>query len=130
MNYPFACLLAVILASTSACRSTKPKTLASINGDRFDENVVPGAYYRTGLTLTAFYDEQPDSLIGKTPTDMLGSRHVLQLLSASAGNVWARVRTEDDDVGFVRFSAIKIVPPEDRPRAPKRKVNKWGEDKY
>jgi hypothetical protein len=123
-------LFASLLAALPACRSSKPETLSSINAARFDDDVVPGAYYRTGLTPTAFYDEQPDSLIGKTPTDMLGPRHVVQLLSASAGSVWARVRTEEDDIGFVKFSAIKIVPTEDRPKAPKRKINKWGEDKY
>jgi hypothetical protein len=97
---------------------------------RFDEDVNIGSYYRVKGLTTAFYDEQPDSLIGKTPTDILGPRHVVQLLNASAGNVWARVRTEEDDIGYVRFSALKIVPWDKRPDAPKRKINKWGEDNY
>ncbi len=123
-------LLLPLLANVS-CKSSKPKTISGLHAARFDENVSVGSYYRTSsLTPTAFYDEQPDSLIIKTPTSVLGPRHVVQLLSAHAGSSWARVRTEDDEVGYIRFSAIKIVPYEDRPDAPKRKVNKWGEDRY
>jgi hypothetical protein len=124
-------LLTITVTVTPSCRSTKRRdTLSEANSARFSENVSLGAYYRTGMVPTPFYDEQPDSLIGKTPTDILGYHHVVQLLSANAGAEWARVRTESDQVGFIRFSAIKIVPMEDRPNAPKRKINKWGEDRY
>lgn len=124
-------LLAALTCGAAACRTgKKTETLSEQMSERFDTNVTPGAYYRVKGLATAFYDEQPDSLIAKTPTDMLGPRHVVQLLQASSGNVWARVRTEDDDIGYVKFSALKIVSAEDQPSAPKRKHNKWFEDQY
>jgi hypothetical protein len=123
----YSLLLATPLLTS--CQS-KPETLTGIHAGRFSSDVLPGAYYRTGLTPTAFYDVQPDSLIAKTPTDILGPRHVLQLLSANGGGVWARVRTEEDLIGFVRFSSINIVPREKRPDAPKRKNDKWFESSY
>jgi hypothetical protein len=108
-----------------SCKS-KPKdnTLTGQFSAAFDPNVSIGSYYKTKGLSTAFYDTQPDSLIGKTPSDLLGRGHVVQLLDPSAGGGWARVRNDEDEIGFIRFDKLKIVPFEDQPLAPKRKNNK------
>lgn len=105
---------------TMACKSKEPKTLTGQFSPTFDPDVSIGSYYKM-RGVTPFYDEQPDSLIGKTPNGILGPGHVVQLLDANSGGGWARVRNEKFESGFVKFSRIKIVPIEKQPVAPKRK---------
>lgn len=94
---------------------------------QFELDVALGNYYRTTGLATPFYDQQPDSLIAKTPTHMLGPRHVVQLLDATAGGGWARVRTEKNELGFVKFKHLKIVPLEEQPRAKNKKRQFWND---
>ena len=115
-----------LLLATS-CKSKKAPTLTETLAPRFASNVQSGSYYRTTGLSTAFYDEQPDSLVIKVPTRILGPRHVVQLLDANAGAGWARVRNEKGDLGFVKFSSLKIVPLEDQPDAPKARREFWND---
>jgi len=117
---------AALLPLLAACKS-KPHTMTDEMSPALNPDVMPGSYYRISGLGASFYNEQPDSLIGKIPTTVLGPRHVVQLLDPNAGNGWARVRTGNDDIGFVKFSSIKIVPFDQQPKAPKRK-KQWYDD--
>ncbi len=120
----FVMLAAAALAS---CKSKAPKTQTELMSPQLHPDVQSGSYYRTKGFSTAFYDEQPDSLIGKVPTHLLGARHIVQLLDPNAGGGWARVRTEKGDIGFIKFKNIKIVPFEKQPKAPKPKREYWND---
>ncbi len=113
-------LLVGLAISFSACKS---KPLTGISADyaaTFRPDVSIGSYYHT-RRMSYFYDTQPDSLVTKMATHIFGTQKVVQLLDANAGAGWARVRSQDGEIGFMRFSNLIIVPLEKQPDAPKRK---------
>lgn len=112
--------LALLSLVFNSCAKKKSNTLTGQFAATFDSDVSIGNYYKT-KGMTSFYDEQPDSLIAKTPSRFLGPGHVVQLLDPNSGGGWARVRNEKFESGFVKFDKIKIVPIEEQPLAPKRK---------
>lgn len=122
----FSILLAAIVTPffLGSCKAKKTSSLTESLSGTFDPNVSIGSYYKT-RGITQFYDKQPDSLIAKTPSHFLGMGHVVQLLDANSGGGWARVRLGNDEIGYIRFNKIKIVPPEKQPDAPRRK-KEWG----
>ncbi len=113
-------LLPLLFTLCTSCKSHKPNTLTAAYADTFKPDVSLGSRYKT-KSFTAFYDEQPDSLISKTPTHVWATSHVVQLMDANSGRGWARVLDEDGKSGFVKFSNLKIVPFEQQPSAPKRR---------
>jgi hypothetical protein len=120
---------AILFAAVSpllfiSCKAKKTSNLTDSLSATFEKDVSIGSYYKT-RGVTQFYDKQPDSLIAKTPSHFLGMGHVIQLLDPNSGGGWARVRLGTDEVGYIRFNKIKIVPPEKQPSAPKRK-KEWG----
>lgn len=110
-----------LLACTlfSACKSHKPNTLTAQYATTFKPDVSAGSYYKT-KAFTSFYDSQPDSLIGKTPTHVWATGRVVQLMDANSGGGWARVIDESGESGFVQFSNLKIVPLERQPATKRR----------
>jgi hypothetical protein len=122
----FICLLAAA-GLMCACKSKPPPTLSEQYSAQFGPDVGIGNYYKTGGLMTAFYDEPPDLYIGKMPARMLGPFHVVQLLDASAGGKWAKVRNEKDEVGYVKFSKLKIVPFDKQPEKPKHRRENWDD---
>ncbi len=115
--------LCFILLSCLAFTSCKSKPVARLTAGfapSFHPDVSIGSYYKT-KAMSSFYDQQPDSLITKTPTHFYTTSQVVQLMDANAGGGWARVRTAKDGLGFMQFSNLKIVPLEKQPDAPKRK---------
>jgi hypothetical protein len=113
-------LLPFLVIGLSACKN-KPVASATANyAPTFHPDVSIGSYYKT-KAMSSFYDQQPDSLVSKTPTHIYYTSQVVQLLDANAGGGWARVRTPKDELGFMQFSNLKIVPLEKQPPAPKRK---------
>lgn len=78
-----------------------------------------GGYYRLKSSMNGFYFKLPNY------TDMLPNRflmngHIVQLLDASVGDGWARVKNEDLQIGCVNFENIKTVPPEKQPQPNQR----------
>jgi hypothetical protein len=125
MKLHFALLLLPVLISLNACKSKPVASMTSDFAATFHPDVAIGCYYKT-KAMSSFYDQQPDSLIGKTPTHVFYSGQVVQLMDPNAGAGWARVRTANDELGFMRFSNLKIVPLEKQPDAPKRKHRNTG----
>lgn len=118
MKLPSVLLYSALLLC-NGCGSHKPTTLAGQYAHTFKADVSVGSYYKT-KSFTYFYDSQPDSLIGKTPTHIWTTSHVVQLMDANSGGDWARVLDDQGDSGFVRFDNLKIVPLEQQPSAPKK----------
>ncbi|MBP7948618.1 MAG: hypothetical protein KA004_03105 [Verrucomicrobiales bacterium] len=127
MKIPLLALALALLVSFGAGCKSKPTTMTDQMAPALSPDVAVGSYYRLRGMTTNFYLQQPDSLIAIMPARMLGPRSVVQLLDPNAGNGWARVRTSSDDIGYVKFSSIKIVPFEKQPRAPKRKKQWYDE---
>lgn len=120
----FILTIPAILLLICSCKHTAPETLTEQNAPTFDANVSVSSYYKT-RGLSNFYDVQPDSLVIKTPSRILGPGHIIQLLDPNSGGGWARVRNEKDEIGYVQFSRLKIVPMEEQPY--KRKKDKFKE---
>jgi hypothetical protein len=115
--------LPLCLLTLNACKSKPVATMTSSFAATFQPDVMIGSYYKT-KAMSSFYDEQPDSLITKTPTHFYSTSQVVQLMDANAGGGWARVRTEKDELGFMQFSNLKIVPFEKQPSAPKKRKHR------
>lgn len=117
----------LILLFNCSCKNKAPETLTEEYAPTFDANVSVGSFYKT-RGLSNFYDIQPDSLVIKTPTRVIGPGHVIQLLDPNSGGGWARVSNEKDEIGYVQFSRLKIVPMEEQPsRRRKDKFKELGE---
>ncbi len=124
MKPVFLFLCAAFAFSSVSCRSSgrkksTPETRETARLGALAPEAEVGSYYRLKGTMNGFYDNVPNF------TDVLGNRvlmrgHIVQLLDASAGDGWARVKNEKLEIGYVRFENIKIVPPEKQPK-PKRR---------
>ncbi len=115
------------LGSGVACRATgkKKDTAESREMARLgdpDPLAQTGGYYRLKGSLNGFFRNIPNY------TDVLPNRflvhgHIVQLLDASAGDGWARVKNEAMETGYVRFENLKIVPPEKQPQPKEREMD-------
>jgi hypothetical protein len=117
-------LLLCSALSLASCRSSPAKRDTPENRETARLGAVEplaqtGGYYRLKSGMNGFYFKVPNY------TDMLPSRfllrgHIVQLLDASVGDGWARVKNEDLQIGYVKFESIKIVPPEKQPQPKER----------
>lgn len=81
-----------------------------------------GGYYRLKGSLNGFYRNIPN-FTDVLPNRFLMHGHIVQLLDASAGDGWARVKNEDLEIGYVNFENIKIVPPDKQPQPKEREMD-------
>lgn len=81
-----------------------------------------GGYYRLKGSVNGFYHNIPN-FTDVLPNRFLMHGHIVQLLDASAGDGWARVKNEDLEIGYVNFENIKIVPPDKQPQPKKREMD-------
>ena len=83
----------------------------------------PGGYSKLKMGMNGFYYRIP-SFVETVPTRFLMGGHVVQLLDATVGDGWARVKNEDLETGYIRMSNIKIVPADKQPSPPRRDPDK------
>lgn len=122
--------LLLVLAFLPSCRLGKKSDgraperepdLAVLGENR--PTAQPGGYYKLKLGMNGFYYRIP-SFVEAVPTKFLMGGHVVQLLDATVGDGWARVKSEDLTTGYVRMSNIKIVRPDKQPSPPRRDPDK------
>lgn len=114
----FCCVC--LLTAVSACRSTGEKketdeTRQNSALSEPDPMLEIGGYYKLRGTVHPFYYSKPNF------TDVLGDRYlkrgtIVQLLDPTAGEGWARVKTDKLEIGYIHFEAIKIVPYDKQPK--------------
>ena len=114
-----ALALGVISCRSSTAKKDTPENRETSRLGAVEPLAQAGGYYRLKSSMNGFYFNVPNY------TDMLPNRflvrgHVVQLLDASVGDGWARVKNEDLQIGYVKFENIKIVPPEKQPQPKER----------
>lgn len=120
MNPLCILLLTLCLLLTCACQSasekrTNPEAREQSRLGDPSPAAETGGYYRLKGGMNGFYFQIP-KYTDVLPNRFLMRGHIVQLLDASAGDGWARVKNEDFQVGYVQFENIRIVPFEDQPK--------------
>lgn len=117
-------LCSVFTLGLIACRSSTAKKDTPENRETAHLGAVEplaqtGGYYRLKSSMNSFYFKVPN-YTDTLPNRFLMQGHIVQLLDASVGDGWARVKNEDLQIGYVKFESIKIVPPEEQPQPKER----------
>lgn len=121
MKFPaLLCCLACLLPALPSCRSSgkkekkdSPDALSNL-GDPGPMVQVGGFYKLSGLT-SGFFDHVPN-FTDVLPDHYMGHGTVVQLLDATVGEGWARVKSDKFGIGYTKFSNLKIVPYDEQPK--------------
>lgn len=121
-------LLAVFALGAFSCRSSPKKKKDTPETREISRLGAPepeaqsGGYYKLKKSMNGFYFNIPN-FTDVLPNRFLMRGHVVQLLDATAGDGWARVKNEDLQIGYVPYENIKIVPYEKQPKPKKRHID-------